>query len=269
MADDGLESLSREELIARLRQLQGATGAAGAAASAESGPERPARKRADRRRQRRFDMSKYRQRHIALQVAYAGAEYHGLAFQDGLPTVEVSVAPAVRRHRAHAPAQSELFAALQKTCLITDRSTCKFSRCGRTDKGVSAMGQVVALHVRSRLRSGVEFADGAGEGLEEEGVDPIGDEMDYPMTLNSVLPPSIRVLGWAPVPANFSARFSCGSRLYRYFFPRRDRDVEVRAAARANRPPPHGRLAPRSESPRRRSAWSVNTIFAISARWTW
>ena len=45
--------------------------------------------------------------------------------------------------------QRHLFDALKKTCLIADIESCNFSRCGRTDKGVSALGQVVSLDVRS------------------------------------------------------------------------------------------------------------------------
>ena len=38
--------------------------------------------------------------------------------------------------------KAHLFNALHKACLIKDRSTCNYSRCGRTDKGVSAFAQV-------------------------------------------------------------------------------------------------------------------------------
>jgi len=41
--------------------------------------------------------------------------------------------------------QHHLFAALQKTRLIVDRDSSHYSRCGRTDKGVSALGQVWIL----------------------------------------------------------------------------------------------------------------------------
>ena len=39
--------------------------------------------------------------------------------------------------------------------------------------------------------------------------------------LNRVLPFDIRVLAWAPVDADFSARFSCAGRVYKYFFLKR------------------------------------------------
>lgn len=38
--------------------------------------------------------------------------------------------------------QSCLFECLQKTKLIIDSRSCHYARCGRTDKGVSAFGQV-------------------------------------------------------------------------------------------------------------------------------
>ncbi len=46
-------------------------------------------------------------------------------------------------------------------------------------------------------------------------------EIPYALTLNGLLPASIRVLGWCPVSPTFSARFDCSSRTYKYFFPRR------------------------------------------------
>ncbi len=116
-----------------------------------------------------------------------------------------------------------MFAALEKVCLIESRDTCNYSRCGRTDKGVSARGQVIALHLRSNLISGVEFADEVSASTSSDST-TIGkdakerEEITYDVILNRVLPPTIRVLSWSPVKKDFSARFSCLSRVYRYFF---------------------------------------------------
>lgn len=38
--------------------------------------------------------------------------------------------------------ENHLFHALTKSCLIESRETSQYHRCGRTDKGVSAFGQV-------------------------------------------------------------------------------------------------------------------------------
>uniref|UniRef100_A0A7S4GGL5 tRNA pseudouridine synthase n=1 Tax=Eutreptiella gymnastica TaxID=73025 RepID=A0A7S4GGL5_9EUGL len=199
-------------------------------------------------------------------MAYLGENYRGLAVQENVPdTVEAM-----------------LFNALQKTCLITDTKTCHYSRCGRTDKGVSAWGQVVAVHMRSNLKEGVEFvatekdapsasttadqlplsdctvsqntlsasptspiasaattcssstittascssSSSPSSSLSTASGNPNARELDYVQMLNRVLPFDIRVLAWAPVDADFSARFSCAGRVYKYFFLKRDLDID-------------------------------------------
>mmetsp|Transcript_14316 Transcript_14316/g.41159 ORF Transcript_14316/g.41159 Transcript_14316/m.41159 type:complete len:492 (-) Transcript_14316:746-2221(-) len=56
-------------------------------------------------------------------------------------------------------------------------------------------------------------------------------ELNYVRMLNNVLPPTIRVLGWCPVTPEFSARFSCSDRTYRYHFVRRHLDLKAMDAA--------------------------------------
>jgi tRNA pseudouridine(38-40) synthase len=81
-------------------------------------------------------MSRYRQRHIAMQIQYEGENYFGFTSQTG------GCEETVEKH---------IFEALLKLRLISDRHTCHYSRCGRTDKGVSALGQTIALKVRSSI----------------------------------------------------------------------------------------------------------------------
>ncbi|RMD40783.1 hypothetical protein DV735_g4326, partial [Chaetothyriales sp. CBS 134920] len=104
---------------------------------------------------------------------------------------------------------------------------CEYSKCGRTDRGVSAFGQVIALRVRSNRPLAKEpKTEGEGEDEDEDGVaSESGKEtkdsvsLPYVSLLNSILPPSIRILAWLPdPPADFSARFSCQQRHYKYFF---------------------------------------------------
>lgn len=52
-------------------------------------------------------------------------------------------------------------------------------------------------------------------------------ELDYVRLLNNVLPQEIRVLAWASVPDEFSARFDCTHRAYRFFFVRGNLNIEV------------------------------------------
>ncbi|GAB5033810.1 trna pseudouridine(38 39) synthase [Nannochloropsis oceanica] len=87
-------------------------------------------------RTRQFDFSKHATRFIALQFSYEGAPYNGLASngEDEIETVE-----------------AQLLMACIKLKLIPDRASACVSRCGRTDKGVNALRQVVGLRVRSAL----------------------------------------------------------------------------------------------------------------------
>ena len=144
-----------------------------------------------KKKQRDFDFSKYQQRYVALELMYLGHDFYGFAKQD-------SAKETIEEH---------LFAALRKTRLIKPDMTWKelqYSRGGRTDRGVSALGQVVALLLRSVSK--------VGEPLTSE-----DQEMDYPAILNRVLPSTIRVLGWTTAPKEFSARFSAEFREYKYF----------------------------------------------------
>ena len=51
-------------------------------------------------------------------------------------------------------------------------------------------------------------------------------EIDYCKMLNSVLPEHIQVVAWAPCARrDFSARFDCVGRTYKYFFPRGGLDL--------------------------------------------
>ena len=140
---------------------------------------------------RAFDSSAFEQRHVALELLYLGHAYSGFARQESLPeTIE-----------------AYFFGALRRLRLIPEDATwqeLKYSRAGRTDKGVSSLGNVIGILLRSSAR--------AGEALPAE-----EDETDYAALLNSVLPRDIRVLGWATVGPRFSARFSACHREYKYF----------------------------------------------------
>lgn len=319
-----LLTLSKEELIQQLMEANRGQGSSSKALKPKATP-------------RTLNFHQNPTRKIALLFVYQGWHYSGLAIQAGttpLPTVE-----------------GELLNALEKTHLIEHGAGwegCQFSRCGRTDRGVSSAGQVVTLWVKSRRRrddggaplgddyrdprmpkeepakeadvdidanhkqkvassdaastpepsedtsSAMPLLDDAarnrllesfkqvksreqriawqiengvpsnilnktqkkeyrqdpsrGEAIHMEamrnflegrsdnskrarkhttrrnmyateataGEPPV--ELGYVQMLNRVLPPSIRILGWAPVDAQFDARFSCLTRHYRYFF---------------------------------------------------
>ncbi|RFU29094.1 hypothetical protein B7463_g7244, partial [Scytalidium lignicola] len=247
---------SHENLVDRVKQLEAEL----EKKRASSPPHVEKRSWKKPRTERQFDPSKYSTRLIALKLAYLGKRYNGFEHHSGhvtpLPTIE-----------------EELWKALNKAKLIFPTPSqpgeiswegCEYSKCGRTDKGVSAFGQVIGIRVRSnrplaKLKKAIQDADDsksvenfhntyprknavestspplspsrlkerrASEFLLDEydyektlDFDPISDEIPYPSLLNKLLPPDIRILAWCPSPPlDFSARFSCRERQYRYFF---------------------------------------------------
>ena len=231
-----LRALDAKELLAVALDALKRDAAPLAAALAARESKRPKKRR--RKAQKPMDLTKYEARDVALWIAYDGGAYRGFAAQE---KAEVDVDTVER----------QLFQALEKTCLVSGRDACAYSRCGRTDKGVSAAGQVVGLRLRSVARSGTAFepATHPGDALanterrdaETNEIIPNTQkrELDYVGMLNRVLPDDVRALAWAPVAEGFSARFSCASRTYRYWLARenahgRPRDVEAmrRAASK-------------------------------------
>ncbi|GAA5989354.1 hypothetical protein JCM5350_005685 [Sporobolomyces pararoseus] len=187
-------------------------------------------------------------RHIALLFSYEGWAHSGLAYQPKgvytpLPTVEACILAALEQARLIEPITEG------------DGFGCGFERCGRTDAGVSSSAQVINLWVRSDLEdpmgdkgksttsetirtarsrrssssspssptsrsrssssssSSLEFSS---DPTPRKAPSPV--EIPYVTILNRHLPPSIRVHAWSPVSANFSSRFSCIWRHYKYFF---------------------------------------------------
>ncbi|KAL0941022.1 tRNA pseudouridine synthase A [Colletotrichum truncatum] len=243
------DTWEKDRLIARIRQLEHELNKQqrdAAAAAATSGPEAgkadggapappPAKKR---KKNKQIDPSRYSTRFIALKLAYLGKRYGGFEYATSaaLPTIE-----------------GELWNALTKACLIfpedpevVNFDCCEYSKCGRTDRGVSAFGQVIGLRVRSNkplpkpepVPAAEGDVDTPMEGTAEQAEAQEEDEkkkkskkqkpevewsdareIDYIKTLNRLLPDDIRILAWCPSPPpDFSARFSCEERQYRYFF---------------------------------------------------
>ncbi|KAI9225316.1 MAG: pseudouridine synthase [Piptocephalis tieghemiana] len=208
MTTDPYASWTREQLIVRLAQLEGAPGTS--SPSSTSPTQQSSSTKKAKRRNRVYDPSKYAVRHIALKIAYMGGAYHGLALQDKpddhVPTVE-----------------KFLFHALRVTRLVPPEEGSKFNytRCGRTDKGVSALSQVVALHIRSNQDHRSPLVLRSDAYPEEDPDVKEVPELPYLDLLNKLLPSDIRVLAWSPVSPDFHARFSCTGREYRYYLPLR------------------------------------------------
>lgn len=253
----------------------------------------PARKSKNSRVNREFDPSKYSTRFIALKFAYLGQRYNGLEFHPNnktpLPTVEEELWKALNKARLVFPTPNLL--------LRPDDPNwegCEYSKCGRTDKGVSAFGQVVGIRVRSnrplnRVRKPASLEDAerdkkehshwkdleaaalpvvpvttltenetptspsTSDSVSDEAMsfNPLSDEIPYCQVLNRLLPPDIRMLAWCPAPPpNFSARFSCKERRYRYFFTQPAFTPTIGSAGLLSGP-----NKPGSSASRRREGW--------------
>lgn len=200
-----LQSLSKEDLVDRIRQLEFHVNQLKNVIAKGNG-EKSGRPKPP---QRPFNWSKHNKRHVALKIAYLGWDYKGFVVQeDSNNTIE------------HA-----LFDALITARLIESRETSNYHRCGRTDKGVSAFCQVISIDLRSTQSTGLGVILSPNAGVSDK------PEIDYAGILNRILPDEIRVLAWSPVEADFSARFNCKQRSYKYFFPRGDLDVGLMNAA--------------------------------------
>ncbi|KAK3065440.1 hypothetical protein LTS18_009283 [Coniosporium uncinatum] len=278
MADDTMYSnWSQADLIRRVTELEQKLKAQNAnfpTPSTEPSPEHvslrapsPTLRPKPKKRSKAFDPSKYSTRLIAIKFAYLGQRYNGyehhLNNTTPLPTIEEELWRALMKTRLIMPTprrkQSSSGSSMtgggredaEKEPWEADLNWegCEYSKCGRTDKGVSAFGQVIGIRVRSnrpllkqtledeRVEEAITSVPDPGNakeidtgGLEvglssedeqeaEKAFDHIKDELPYIHLLNRVLPPDIRVLAWCPSPPEgFSARFSCKERRYKYFF---------------------------------------------------
>ncbi|GMJ14397.1 hypothetical protein like AT1G20370 [Hibiscus trionum] len=125
---------------------------------------------------------RYKRRKIAMFFAYCGVGYQGMQKNPGAKTIEGDLEEALF-HSGAVPEQ--------------DRGNPKrydWARSARTDKGVSAVGQVI---------SGRFYVDPPG--LVER--------------LNQILPTQIRIFGYKRVTASFNAKKFCDRRRYVYLIP--------------------------------------------------
>lgn len=193
MDSQNLEILSKEELIEKVRTLQAHNQQLRNIISKQT-----QKHSKTNNSQKPFDFSKCNFRHILLKFYYLGWDYDGYVVQEDTDRT-------IEHH---------IFKALLKTCLIKDRATSNYHRCGRTDKGVSSFGQTISIDVRSKLA--------------EENQYKLEEEIDYCVILNKVLPPDIQCVAWCPVEKSYSARFNCCSRTYKYVFPLGNLNIDVR-----------------------------------------
>ena len=211
-------------------------------------------KKPPRKPPRPFDATRYPTRLVALKFAYLGAGYHG--FENSYsctprPTVEEALWRALCTTRLvdgdGSGGRAVRLADVGYTKAgRTDVGVSAFgqvvglrlrSRRPRARRGIgreeagggkesgevvvgatadTASGDVAAVREEEEQE---EEDEQEKEQEEESAWDPVADELPYMEMLNRVLPHDIRVLAWCPdPPTDFSARYDCKERQYRYYF---------------------------------------------------
>eukprot|EP00976_Prorocentrum_cordatum_P017045 343425-Prorocentrum_minimum.AAC.1 len=121
-------------------------------------------------------------RKVAVFIAYLGVGYQGMQHSPGIKSIEGELGKAMVKAGGIAE------------CNGADLKKVDWARAGRTDKGVSAVGQVVSLKMM---------------------IDPPG----LVERINSHLPEQIRILGYQRTTSGFSAYMFCDRRRYEYVLP--------------------------------------------------
>lgn len=123
-------------------------------------------------------------RKIAMFIGYSGKDYRGIQFQreENIETIE-----------------GDLFKALIQVGLIEEKhledlKQISFQRASRTDKGVSAIGNVLSLKMLLNVENAVQ-------------------------KLNEALPEKIRVYGYLRTTKGFNCKKMCTGRTYIYILP--------------------------------------------------
>uniref|UniRef100_UPI0037E8ABE4 pseudouridylate synthase 1 homolog isoform X1 n=2 Tax=Semicossyphus pulcher TaxID=241346 RepID=UPI0037E8ABE4 len=130
------------------------------------------------------DDKRFPKKKVVLLVAYSGKGYYGMQRNPG--------------NSQFRTIEDDLVTALIKSGCIPENhgeemKKMSFQRCARTDKGVSAAGQVVSLKLRL--------------------IDDIIEK------INEHLPKQIRVLGLQRVTQGFNSKNNCDARTYAYMLP--------------------------------------------------
>ncbi|XP_011341184.1 tRNA pseudouridine synthase A isoform X2 [Ooceraea biroi] len=125
-------------------------------------------------------VQRIKRKNHAMMLSYLGKDYYGMQRNPGMKTIE-----------------EDLVAALLKADLITSEHfenirAINFQRAARTDKGVSAIRQIVSLKLPENPDKAV---------------------------INQHLPDVIRVFGIKRVTKGFNSKNQCDARTYRYVIP--------------------------------------------------
>uniref|UniRef100_A0A8C4N1S8 Pseudouridylate synthase 1 homolog n=1 Tax=Eptatretus burgeri TaxID=7764 RepID=A0A8C4N1S8_EPTBU len=122
-------------------------------------------------------------RKVAIYLVYCGKGFYGMQRNPGssFPTIEQALLNAMEEAGVAPPSHAQ------------EPKKMSFQRCARTDKGVSAVGQVVSCKL-SMMNN-----------MQEK--------------INDRLPQKIRIMGMRRVSRGFNAKNACDARTYLYYIP--------------------------------------------------
>jgi tRNA pseudouridine38-40 synthase len=130
------------------------------------------------------DQGQTSQVRLAFQIGYIGTAYFGSQYQPDRRTIE-----------------GEIEAACIRAGIITNRQESRLAMSGRTDRGVHARCQILALSTSNPDRA--------------------------IRAINGQLPPDIWVTSWSYAPETFYPRYDVINRTYRFYFSQVPSDIDA------------------------------------------
>lgn len=160
-------------------------------------------------------------RKVAMFLAYLGKDYQGMQRNPNARTIEATLEQAIVEAGGVSDQNAGSF------------TKVSWSRSARTDKGVSALGQVVSMKllihdrdVSANIRANSAEAGAAGStaakplvNAEEEEQKDCSQVVDIVREINSRLPSDVVVFGIQRVTGGFCAKNECDRRIYEYVLP--------------------------------------------------
>ena len=155
---------------------------------------------------------KPRKRRVALVFGYNGGGYQGSQLHASLEAAHAGAAFQAAGDFPARTLEAELMRALYQAGGILPSNYLAEAKLGwrrmsRTDRGVSAMGNVITAKLLL-----AEGAADAAWGQDLEG-------LTLAAAINRHLPPAVRVFSVQPVPQSFRPRRHCSARLYKLWIP--------------------------------------------------
>ena len=146
-------------------------------------------------------------RKVAMFVAYLGKDYQGMQRNPDAVTIEATLERALVESGGVSDLNAGSF------------SKVSWSRSARTDKGVSALGQVVSLKLMLNDRDVSNVTLGSKAAKDNDADATTAPPADIVRDINTKLPKNLQILGLVRTTGGFCAKNECDRRVYEYVLP--------------------------------------------------